>query len=67
MLRGGVGGSLRRGGGYAGVRFVFLAHATLLIGLIVAASYAGTSVLSAAFLACAMSMIRGGMGSAAVD
>jgi len=63
----GCRGKFTAGGGYAGVRFVFLAHATLLIGLIVAASYAGTSVLFAAFLACAVSMIRGGMGSAAVD
>jgi len=38
-----------------GVGFVFLAHATLLIGLIAAASYAGTSVLFAAFLAGAVS------------
>lgn len=39
----------------AGTSFAFLAHAALLVGLIVAASYAGTSVLFAVFLAGAMS------------
>ncbi|RPB05637.1 Sodium/hydrogen exchanger [Choiromyces venosus 120613-1] len=36
---------------YTGVKSALLAHTALLIGLIVAASYSGTSVLFAAFLA----------------
>ncbi|PUU83295.1 hypothetical protein B9Z19DRAFT_160815 [Tuber borchii] len=52
--REGVSGEVY-GGKCASASFAFLAHAALLVGLIVAASYAGTSVLFAVFLAGAVS------------